>query len=515
MRITCCAIIAMTALCRGSLAAEDDLAQLAPLLEEGAVAVVRLELATLDGPALSRVVPRIPNRTPDERDAVVRYADTVRRRLLDLGATRVYAVLNAPDLGRAGHSWLIPTPEQTVARKVAAFLATGNADSTEDPEAATLGIHRRVAVRKTVVFCGHSGAFDRLGRVVCPPRPDLQTAFAAAGETPIAIAVVPTAAQQRVLQEFWPEFPAVSGTLPPVAAGSVQWLVVALDSANRQIRFQAAVASPESAKTLSAWAPAFLTWLDRRSTPDVPVDQALPAELLPADGPRISGRIPWDEPIVSRLLDRLCDGVFFAAESVNSVQSLKQLGLAMHVFYGKWNSFPPPASHSRDGQPLLSWRVFLLPHLGQEALYRQFHLDEPWDSPHNRTLIRQMPAVFGSDALDLNLEGKTTYLLPVADQTPFHGRTGTPISKISDGTSNTAMILQAAPQQAVIWTRPQDLAINWDRLDQLFPATYPRFRATFCDGSVHSNLNSRMPPDTLKRLLQHADAEPVDWETTR
>ncbi|AMV36242.1 sigma-70 family RNA polymerase sigma factor [Planctomyces sp. SH-PL62] len=57
-------------------------------------------------------------------------------------------------------------------------------------------------------------------------------------------------------------------------------------------------------------------------------------------------------------------------------------------------SFPAAAIHGPDGQPLLSWRVAILPFLGEEALYREFHLDEPWDGPHNRSLIARMPAVY-------------------------------------------------------------------------------------------------------------------------
>lgn len=51
-------------------------------------------------------------------------------------------------------------------------------------------------------------------------------------------------------------------------------------------------------------------------------------------------------------------------------------------------------SYSADGQPLLSWRVHVLPRLGEEALYRRFKLDEPWDGPTNRPLINQFPQVY-------------------------------------------------------------------------------------------------------------------------
>ena len=46
--------------------------------------------------------------------------------------------------------------------------------------------------------------------------------------------------------------------------------------------------------------------------------------------------------------------------------------------------FPPRAILDKNGKPLLSWRAQMLPNLEEIALYEQFHLDEPWDSQHNK-----------------------------------------------------------------------------------------------------------------------------------
>ncbi len=58
-------------------------------------------------------------------------------------------------------------------------------------------------------------------------------------------------------------------------------------------------------------------------------------------------------------------------------------------------AFPTAAILDKNGKPLLSWRVALLPYIEQDALYRQFKLDEPWDSEHNKKLIAQMPKIYG------------------------------------------------------------------------------------------------------------------------
>ncbi|MDG3006843.1 sigma-70 family RNA polymerase sigma factor [Paludisphaera mucosa] len=85
------------------------------------------------------------------------------------------------------------------------------------------------------------------------------------------------------------------------------------------------------------------------------------------------------------------------------VQNLKAILLAMHNHHDARNAFPAAAVAGPDGRPLLSWRVALLPYLGEEALYKQFHLDEPWDGPHNRTLLRRMPEVYQTPDLSTPL----------------------------------------------------------------------------------------------------------------
>jgi len=181
----------------------------------------------------------------------------------------------------------------------------------------------------------------------------------------------------------------------------------------------------------------------------------------------------------------------------------------MHNFHDAWQSFPPPASYDGD-TPLLSWRVYLLPYLDQNDLYRQFHLNEPWDSEHNRQLIARMPDIYKSDFFDLNIDGKTTFLVPVAPETIFHGRIGTMIREITDGTSNTIMVLQADPDRAVIWTKPDDLTINWLNVKAGLSVDGERIVAAFGDGSVRK-FPASVSTETLKRLLMHQDGQVIDW----
>jgi hypothetical protein len=92
--------------------------------------------------------------------------------------------------------------------------------------------------------------------------------------------------------------------------------------------------------------------------------------------------------------------------------SLRQIGLAIHKYVEKAGHLPPRASVDSDGKELLSWRVHLLPFLGEQALYAKFNLAEPWDSEQNAKLIAQIPAVYRGSQ-EQTPEGTTRMQFPV------------------------------------------------------------------------------------------------------
>src|SRR5262249_14242542 len=74
--------------------------------------------------------------------------------------------------------------------------------------------------------------------------------------------------------------------------------------------------------------------------------------------------------------------------------NLKTIAAAFRAYHRDHGRLPPSLVHDHDGRPLHSWRALLLPYLEQDALYRRFNLDEPWDSPNNLRLLDQMPSVY-------------------------------------------------------------------------------------------------------------------------
>ena len=170
--------------------------------------------------------------------------------------------------------------------------------------------------------------------------------------------------------------------------------------------------------------------------------------------------------------------------------------------------FPAAASYDADGKPLLSWRVQILPYIEQNELYKQFHLDEPWDSPHNRKLIERMPAVFRSVASKAP-PNTTTYLLPVGRGSLFEGNQGLSIREIKDGTSYTVMLVEANDDRAVIWTKPDDFEYDQEHPIKGLIGLWPDgFQAALADGSVQF-IWSSVDPTLLKALFTHNGQEKV------
>jgi hypothetical protein len=108
----------------------------------------------------------------------------------------------------------------------------------------------------------------------------------------------------------------------------------------------------------------------------------------------------------------------------------------------------------------LSWRVHLLPKLGYQELYDQFHLNEPWDSPHNKTLISSMPVEYQCPGLELE-PGMTVYLQPDGPGTITDAqRQKLPIHRKN---SRAITLVEANADRAVIWTQPVDLPYDPSR----------------------------------------------------
>jgi len=195
-----------------------------------------------------------------------------------------------------------------------------------------------------------------------------------------------------------------------------------------------------------------------------------------------------------------------AARRAASTNHMKQIMLAMHFHHEAREAFPARASFDEDGKPLLSWRVHLLPCLEEQYLYEEFHLDEPWDSPHNRELIAKMPQIYRNPSSPAE-PGKSDYLAVSGEGTMFEGTEGRRVAEVRDGSSNTIMVVEVNPDEAVIWTKPEDWQLDPDEPPAGLGHAHPAgFIAGFADGSVRT-IPADVDPEVFQALCTIAGGE--------
>jgi hypothetical protein len=199
-------------------------------------------------------------------------------------------------------------------------------------------------------------------------------------------------------------------------------------------------------------------------------------------------------------------GAASADSRTGASNNLKQIVLAMHAYADKEKHLPAAAIYDAQGKPLLSWRVAIMPYLGtfEQSLYKQIHLDEPWDSAHNKFFVNMMPNVYGSPGGKNLARGKTCILVPTGQRFAFAGQAfadqpGRKTADFTDGLSNTILVVEAAPDRAVEWTRPDDLAVDEaDPAAGLFGTREGGVLAGFADGAV------KFIPQSTGRDVLHA-----------
>ena len=527
LTLTIVSSIGATTAARGA-----DHTAISPLIADDVAAVAFLDLQKIDVAAIVDFAASLGAPDPKEDAEAPQFIATAQGQLdalRKLGARRVYVLLRASDVTAGGTSLVVEVaePGQTAAVLNAIKLLLdqiGGLDAIGKPQV--------LAVRDNLVL---GAVNDQRMKLLMEShtektRSEALAALDGLGDAGVGVAVFGDADSRRVVREMFPQLPApfaeIDGRL---LADGLHWGGLALTFPPKPtITFALEASTNDIAASLEQlfehardMAGAALL-ADSVSGP--PAHQQRAATLLPLlpklnltqNDSRLTitfGDDPHEIEFLRNLGPALTQGVRDDAYRSQRMNQFKQLALGMLNYESAKRSFPTAASYDAEGRPLLSWRVLILPFMEQNSLYDQFKLDEPWDSEHNRKLIEQMPEIYADPDPAVRKvvgPGKTTYVVPTSEGLIFGSKEAKTFRYVNDGTSNTILAVEVVPEQAVVWTKPDDWKVDMkDPLAGVKRSDREWFTTVWCDGHV-SILTKAISPDVFKATLTPAGGEVLD-----
>lgn len=198
-----------------------------------------------------------------------------------------------------------------------------------------------------------------------------------------------------------------------------------------------------------------------------------------------------------------------AARRTQCKNNLKQICTALHNYHDNFGSFPPAYTVDSNGRMLHSWRTLLLPYLEQEQLYRQIDFSKPWYDPMNATAFESSVGIFQCHSTE-QPKNHTSYLGVSGPDCCFHASTPKLLTDITDGPSNTLIVVEVPHDRTVPWMSPQD-ADEASILDFAIGSKFAHtggFQATFADGSVRF-ISENLERSILRALLTTSGKDAV------
>jgi hypothetical protein len=188
--------------------------------------------------------------------------------------------------------------------------------------------------------------------------------------------------------------------------------------------------------------------------------------------------------------------------------------LAVANYHETYGSFPPAYVADRDGKPLHSWRVLLLPFLEQRAIHDAYNFAEPWDGPNNRKLADRIGSIYLRSGLESDQSRTTSFVAVVGPETAWRGSESLSFKDLGDGSTHTLMVVEV-PDGEFLWMEPRDL--RFDRMSFRINDGSGRglgsrlggARVVSADGTVRT-LPDDFSPEKLRAMLTANGGEKIE-----
>ena len=215
------------------------------------------------------------------------------------------------------------------------------------------------------------------------------------------------------------------------------------------------------------------------------------------------------------------DDYYGAIHRNECANRLQVITLAMLLYEKQHGTLPPAWTVDKEGKPLHSWRVLLLPYLGEEAkkLYAKIRLDEPWDSPHNRRFHQAAVPVYQYSNPRFK-PGETPFTVILGKKTAFRGSKGVKLDTFGPHSAN--LVLVAERKDPICWMDPTSEVSEADAKTKIgnedTAKSHLGFRSgaaialwtNFLDGTYTPAEDEEPDPNLFQKLLE-GTAESVPY----
>lgn len=193
---------------------------------------------------------------------------------------------------------------------------------------------------------------------------------------------------------------------------------------------------------------------------------------------------------------------------------LGKLHLAMHSYHAVHGHFPPAYLTDKEGTPIHSWRVLVLPYMDEQELYDAYSFDEPWNGPNNIRLAHKMPKSYHCPS-EPESDSMTNYVVIVGKDTAFPFDQPTSYEDFRDGRDNTILVAEIADSD-ILWSEPRDLAadtmsstVNHESLPSISSARRQGPRVNTTGRITAHSLSQNLDPETLKAFTTIAAGDEI------
>ena len=136
--------------------------------------------------------------------------------------------------------------------------------------------------------------------------------------------------------------------------------------------------------------------------------------------------------------------------------NLRQIVLGLQNYSDAYGSLPPAYTVDAKGNPLHSWRTLILPYMDQAPLYQTIDLTKPWNDPANATAFNTAIRIYQCPSSFRLPPNYTTYLAISSPRACFYREKPRKLSEISDGLSETLIVIEVPLDKSIPWMEPTD-----------------------------------------------------------